>query len=103
MRKLILFASGAAVGFVLGSRAGRQQYDNMVANARKFWEHPTVQEAAGVVQAQATHLYDEGLKKVDQGVKKVSEKTDKSDAALNGDYPTDSSLSANSFTSSGRS
>jgi ABC-type branched-subunit amino acid transport system substrate-binding protein len=99
MRKLILFASGAAVGYVLGSRAGRQRYDEIVSNARKLWEHPTVQEAAGVVQAQATHLYDEGVKKVDQGVKKVSEKTSKTDKSLNGDYSTDASLNSGSITS----
>ena len=92
MRKLILFASGAAVGYVLGTRAGRQRYEEIVANARKLWEHPTVQEAAGVVQAQATHLYDEGVKKVDQGVKKVSEKTNRTDRSLNGDYSADGAL-----------
>ena len=48
------------VGYVLGTRAGREKFDRMVAQARKVWESPTVQEAAGVVQAQATKLYDEG-------------------------------------------
>jgi len=82
MRKLILFASGAAVGFVLGSRAGRQKYDDLVATARKVWEHPTVQEAAGVVQSQASQLYDEGMRKVDEGVKKVGTKTAEKDGDL---------------------
>jgi hypothetical protein len=51
---------GAAAGFVLGARAGREKYEELVLNARKVWDHPTVQEAAGVVQAQANRLYHEG-------------------------------------------
>ena len=53
MRGKLWFALGAAAGFVLGARAGREKYEELVLNARKVWDHPTVQEAAGVVQAQA--------------------------------------------------
>lgn len=66
MGKLVWFAAGAAVGFVFGTRAGRQTYDDLVAATRKVMEHPTVQEAAGLVQAQAAKLYDEGLRKLNQ-------------------------------------
>jgi hypothetical protein len=75
MRRLLWFAGGAAVGFVLGSRAGRESYDQLVVKARQVWDHPTVQEVAGVMQAQATRVYDEGLRKVDEGVRKVSSPT----------------------------
>jgi hypothetical protein len=60
MRGKLLFLGGAAVGFVLGARAGREKYDQLVATSRKVWESPTVQEAAGVVQAQANRFYTEG-------------------------------------------
>src|SRR4029450_4145242 len=60
MRGKLIFITGVGVGYVLGTRAGREKFDRMVAQARKFWESPTVQEAAGVVQAQATKLYDDG-------------------------------------------
>jgi len=60
MRGKLWFALGAATGFVLGSRAGREKYDQIALTARKLWDHPTVQEAAGVVQAQATQLYEHG-------------------------------------------
>ncbi len=66
MGKLVWFAAGAAVGFVFGTRAGRQTYEDMVAGTRKLMEHPAVQEAAGLVQAQAARLYDEGLRKLNQ-------------------------------------
>jgi hypothetical protein len=60
MRRRLIFIAGVGVGYVLGTRAGRERFDQMVAGARKFWESPTVQEAAGVVQAQAGRLYGEG-------------------------------------------
>jgi hypothetical protein len=50
------FAAGFAAGFVVGTRAGREKYDQMVKFARATAEHPAVQQAAGVVQAQATGL-----------------------------------------------
>jgi hypothetical protein len=59
MRGKLMFLGGVAAGFVLGARAGREKYNELVANARKVWDHPTVQEAAGVVQAQANRLYTE--------------------------------------------
>ncbi len=63
MRKM-WFLGGLAVGFVLGARAGREKYEELVQAARKVRESPTVQEAAGVVQEQATRLYTEGKEKV---------------------------------------
>lgn len=50
------FAAGFAAGYVVGTRAGREKYDQMVKFARQAAEHPAVQQAAGVVQAQATGL-----------------------------------------------
>jgi hypothetical protein len=50
------FAAGFAAGFVVGTRAGREKYDQMVKFAKNAAEHPAVQQAAGVVQAQATEL-----------------------------------------------
>ena len=72
MRGKLMFISGLAAGFVLGSRAGREKYEEIRANAKKVWEHPTVQEAAGVAQAQANKLYTEGKDKL--GSSKLGEK-----------------------------
>jgi hypothetical protein len=72
MRGKLMFISGLAAGFVLGSRAGREKYEEIRANAKKVWEHPTVQEAAGVAQAQANKLYTEGKDKINQS--KLGEK-----------------------------
>ena len=72
MRGKLMFISGLAAGFVLGTRAGREKYEEIRANAKKVWEHPTVQEAAGVAQAQANKLYTEGKDKL--GSSKLGEK-----------------------------
>jgi hypothetical protein len=72
MRGKLIFITGVGVGYVLGTRAGREKFDQMVAQARKVWESPTVQEAAGLVQAQATRLYDEGKQLVTQQAHKIA-------------------------------
>jgi hypothetical protein len=94
MRGKLMFISGLAAGFVLGSRAGREKYEEIRANAKKVWEHPTVQEAAGVAQAQANKLYTEGKDKLGQS--KLGEKLQSSSTSSSSD--TDTSLTASSDT-----
>jgi hypothetical protein len=72
MRGKLMFVGGLAAGFVLGARAGREKYEELVVRGRKVLDHPTVQEAAGVAQAQATRLYSEGKDKLGQS--KLGEK-----------------------------
>ena len=43
--KLVTFAAGAAVGYVLGAKAGQERYQQIVAGARNFGQNPTVQQA----------------------------------------------------------
>ncbi|WP_216216252.1 hypothetical protein [Amycolatopsis aidingensis] len=45
------FLLGAAIGYVLGARAGRERYDQLVRTYRKFADHPAVQGAAGFARA----------------------------------------------------
>jgi hypothetical protein len=40
--KVFKFATGLAVGYVLGSRAGRDKYEQIAAAARKAQNHPAV-------------------------------------------------------------
>lgn len=58
------FISGLAIGYVLGTRAGREKYDQMVKLAKSTAENPTVQQAAGAIQAQATGLLSTAAQKV---------------------------------------
>ncbi|MCT2584881.1 hypothetical protein [Actinophytocola gossypii] len=45
------FVLGAAVGYVLGAKAGRGRYDQIVRTYRKLADHPAVQGAAGIARA----------------------------------------------------
>jgi urocanate hydratase len=46
----------AAAGYVLGARAGRDRYDQIVSLARRVAGSQTVQATAGVVQGQFDQL-----------------------------------------------
>jgi hypothetical protein len=52
----VAFVAGLAIGYVLGARAGRERYDQIRRVARAVRENPTVQETAGIVQAQAGNV-----------------------------------------------
>ena len=96
MRGKLMFITGLAAGFVLGSRAGREKYEEIRANAKKMWESPTVQEAAGVAQAQATKLYSESKDKLQSS--KLGEKLQAATASSTSDTDaaTDSLAGSNS-------
>ena len=51
-------AAGVAAGYVLGSKAGHQRYEEIVAQARKVAGNETVQSTAGVLQAKGTDLVE---------------------------------------------
>ncbi|QWF77282.1 hypothetical protein [Amycolatopsis sp. CA-230715] len=48
MKKFLL---GAVVGYVLGAKAGRGRYEQIVRTYRKVVDHPAVQGAAGIARA----------------------------------------------------
>jgi hypothetical protein len=52
MSKLGMLAAGA-VGYVLGARAGRERYDQIVAASQRLWSNPKVQEASQQAQMYA--------------------------------------------------
>jgi hypothetical protein len=79
MIKKWLFVAGAGVGYILGTRAGREQYERMRSQAREFLDQPKVKEATGTVQAEATRLYDEGRAKVKEKVRQLNDRTSTSD------------------------
>src|SRR3954452_18129351 len=56
MRYKATFVIGFAAGYTLGAKAGRERYEQIMRAARGLSESPTVQSAAGVLQAQETTL-----------------------------------------------
>ncbi|HIV57843.1 MAG TPA: hypothetical protein H9902_07785 [Candidatus Stackebrandtia faecavium] len=63
MNKLV-FVAGAAVGYILGARAGRQRYEQLLATAQKIRENPTLQNATDVLQGQAEQVADAAKSKL---------------------------------------
>jgi len=62
---------GFAAGYVLGSRAGRERYEQIVGGAQRVAGNPRVQQAAGRAQEavgqQASAAYDAAKDKVSSG------------------------------------
>jgi len=50
MKRLILLI-GLGIGYVLGSKAGREQYRKIKDTANKTWQSPAVRNAAEKVEA----------------------------------------------------
>lgn len=86
MRGKLWFIGGMAAGFVLGARAGREKYEELVVRGRKFLDNPTVQEATGVAQAQANRLYQEGKGRL--GQTKLGEKLSTNGSSTTRELPT---------------
>lgn len=58
---------------MLGARAGRERYEQLVKLTRKAKDSPAVQQAAGAVQAQAAGLVKTTKGKVAERVPKLTE------------------------------
>jgi hypothetical protein len=57
MKKLLLLV-GVAVGFVLGSKMGREPYERMEAQLRQLAGRPEVKDAVDAVSDKAADLPD---------------------------------------------
>lgn len=56
MRYKLMFGMGLAIGYVLGTKAGRERYEQMRQAAQRIADNPKVQEAAGLLGAQASRI-----------------------------------------------
>ena len=69
-----VFIAGAGVGYVLGTRAGREKYEQMKAKAKEILDSPTVKDATDVVRTEAARLYDEGKDALQNNVRSLRQK-----------------------------
>ncbi len=51
MKARMMFMAGAAIGYVLGTKAGRERYEQIKRLSQQVSENPNVQEAAGRIRA----------------------------------------------------
>lgn len=71
MKGKILFLAGLGVGYVLGTRAGRERYEQIRASASKLWNAPVVQRQVDTVQEFVKDKAPEVAEFVADGAKKV--------------------------------
>jgi hypothetical protein len=72
MRGRVLLVVGLAVGYVLGTRAGREKYDQMVAQAQKLWNDPRVQKQVKTAEQFAKDKAPDVVDFVTDNAKKVA-------------------------------
>lgn len=63
-----MFLGGLALGYVLGTKAGQERYEAIRQTSQRLMENPSVQEAAGVLQAQAIGYADTARKKLNDAM-----------------------------------
>ena len=96
MKKLMMLAAGAA-GYVLGTRAGRERYEQIKSGAQKVKNNPTVQrkarEAGTAVKENAPVVKDKVAEAAASAKVTAQEKLDRSGgdssqtATANAAYP----------------
>jgi hypothetical protein len=91
--KALIFIAGVAVGFVIGSRAGRGAYDGMRSKLRGFTESAPVQQVKDDVKDFASRaasdigetVGDAVSKATDKAAAKIDEVTGKNSGAATAD------------------
>ena len=74
MKGKILLLTGLAVGYVLGTRAGRERYEEITKAANKLWNDPRVQKPVKQAEDFVKDKAPEVAEFVTDGVKTVASK-----------------------------
>ena len=71
MKGKILLVVGIGIGYVLGTRAGREKYEQMKATAQKLWNDPRVQKQVNNAEEFVKDKAPEVAEFLADGAKKV--------------------------------
>lgn len=74
MKGKILLLTGLAVGYVLGTRAGRERYEEIKSVANKLWSDPRVQKPVKQAEEFVKDMAPDVAEFVTDGVKTVVSK-----------------------------
>ncbi|NYF96716.1 YtxH domain-containing protein [Janibacter cremeus] len=75
MRKMSLLV-GAGIGYVLGTRAGREKYDRMAAQVQRLRRDPRVKDKAQQARRAADDLGHKAGEKVTEAVERTGSSSD---------------------------
>jgi hypothetical protein len=84
MRYRVTFLTGLAVGFVVGTRAGRERYEQMKQLSRKAAESPAVRQATRSASEKATVLTKAAMDKATTRMPKLTETAKSSASKMRG-------------------
>lgn len=75
MNGKVAFIAGAALGYLFGTRAGREQYEKMKASARSALDNPAVKDKVAQAENAITEVVrEQGAKVTDQVANMVKER-----------------------------
>ena len=89
MRKLLLVATGAGIGYVLGARAGRPAYDRIVERTRSLADGLRLDRTQRATRGVVAEAKQAGEQLRDRADSRIAETVDKVGSALPTDGPAD--------------
>jgi uncharacterized protein (UPF0333 family) len=89
----ILFLAGAATGYVLGSKAGRQAYDQIKGKAQDLWGDPNVQKVVSQAGQAAKDAATVAQSKISGAAKDAKNDTSSNSMSTSTDTPVVSTTS----------
>lgn len=75
MKGRLLLAAGIGVGFVLGSRAGRQSYETLKGYVQDLWSDPKVQDRVSDIEDTVREKAPVVQDKAEEALKSAGEKS----------------------------
>lgn len=95
----ITLAAAAAIGYVFGTRAGRERYEQISEKASSLWNNPKVQEQAGKAQELAKERAPKATDRISKaaGKAKGTSQDDAGGDTYQGGFDSDP-MSDNAFT-----
>ncbi|WUH96635.1 YtxH domain-containing protein [Spirillospora sp. NBC_00431] len=73
MKARMMFMAGAAIGYVMGTKAGRERYEQIKRMSQQVSENPNVQETAGKLRAKGEEFAGAARGKAGQLKERVPE------------------------------
>lgn len=75
MNGKVAFIAGAALGYLFGTRAGREQYEKIKAGAKSALDHPVVKDKVAQAESAISDVVrEQGAKMTDQVANMVKDK-----------------------------
>lgn len=96
MKKKLMFVLGAAAGYVIGTRTGRQGYEKLKTQVGEVWQKPAVQDGLSKAESFVEEKIPVVGSTVSQAVKSAADSVSKAVKKNESDDASDDSSSSDS-------